>query len=120
MAAIDVPLIKKSYDLFALLYSLNPRIPKGARYTLWQRCEDISLKIIEQLIRSGHSESSVRLKILNEVSVSLDVLKLLIRLSYETKILDRKMYISAQQPLDEIGRMLGGWIKSLREGKKGE
>ena len=35
------------------------------------------------------------------------------RLSYETKSIDIKKYIELEKQLNEIGKMLGGWIRSL-------
>ena len=34
---------------------------------------------------------------------------------WETKSLDNKKYIAVSGPLDEIGRMLGGWNGKLTE-----
>ena len=46
--------------------------------------------------------------------IKIDVLRVLIRLAKEIKALDNKKYLISQECLDEIGRMLGGWIKSTK------
>jgi|GEM_PF-3414003 len=51
---------------------------------------------------------------LDNASVKLNLLRVLIRLSHDTKTLDGKKYTTIQQQIDEIGRMLGGWIKSVK------
>jgi hypothetical protein len=38
-----------------------------------------------------------------------------LNLLWETKNLDSKKYIALSEPLFEIGRMLGGWQKSLEK-----
>jgi len=38
-----------------------------------------------------------------------------IRLCKETRVLDNKKYILFEEDVDEIGRMLGGWIKSTKD-----
>jgi len=43
----------------------------------------------------------------------LDILKLLLRVSWETKALDNRHYLVISEPVDEIGRMLGGWQRHL-------
>jgi hypothetical protein len=48
------------------------------------------------------------------VNSSVDMLRVFIRLASDTKIIDKKLYISLQQQIDEIGRMLGGWLKTLK------
>lgn len=42
------------------------------------------------------------------------MLRIFIRLASDTKTIDKKLYLSLQEQIDEIGRMLGGWLKSLK------
>ncbi|MBI5221882.1 MAG: four helix bundle protein [Candidatus Magasanikbacteria bacterium] len=42
------------------------------------------------------------------------MLKIFIRLALEVKIIDDKKYLPLQERLAEIGRMLGGWMKTVR------
>lgn len=39
-----------------------------------------------------------------------DTLKLLLLMLWETKSLDNKKYLAISEKIDEIGRMLGGWL----------
>lgn len=48
------------------------------------------------------------------VSSSVDMLRIFIRLAADTKVIDKKLYLSLQEQIDEIGRMLGGWLKTLK------
>ena len=40
---LDIPIFYKIYDLYKLMHSYHPRIPKAERYTLWQKCENTAL-----------------------------------------------------------------------------
>ena len=51
--------------------------------------------------------------ILNKIDIKLKILRLFVRVSYNNEILSQSRYISAEEKLLEIGRMLGGWIKKL-------
>ena len=42
------------------------------------------------------------------------MLRVFLRLAHDTKTIDQKKHIALQAITDEIGRMLGGWLKSLR------
>ena len=44
----------------------------------------------------------------------LDLLKLLIRLCFEIRSIDQKAYITLEEQLQEVGKMLGGWLRSIR------
>ena len=114
MKQLEVPIVLKSYEVYQLLYLYQKHIPKSERYTLWQSCKNSCLKIIEKLIYTGYVEQSKRLNLLINTSVELDLLRTFLRLSTDIKILNQKKYIQLQSDTDEIGRMLGGWIKSLK------
>lgn len=43
----------------------------------------------------------------------LDTLKVLLHILWETKSLDTKKYGALSVPLDEVGKMLGGWNGQL-------
>ena len=39
----------------------------------------------------------------------------MIRLCFDVKAFDQKKYIHCEESLQEIGKMLGGWIKSTQK-----
>lgn len=111
----DLPIIHKTSALYQALNGLQQIVPKASRYTLWVRCENTTLEILEGLIRVSHLSQDKRLEPLIQVSVLVDTLRVLIRLSFEVKAISEKKYLFFQQMLEEIGKMLGGWIKSLKQ-----
>jgi len=110
----DVSIFAKAYDLYKLFYLYLPSFPKTQRYTLGVRCENVILTIIEEVIIASGSSKERKLTILKEISAKLDVLKVLFRLCHDIKALDNKKYLAIEEKLQEIGRMLGGWIRSLK------
>ncbi len=110
---LDIPIFHKVYDLYKLLHSYHNRIPKSQRYTLWQKCENTTLELLEALIETSHQKGEDRLRSLYNLSNKLDLLKVLIRLAKETRTIDAKQYLAIQENIQETGRMIGGWIKSV-------
>lgn len=45
----------------------------------------------------------------------IDTLKVLLMVLWETKSLDDKKYIALSLKIEEIGRMLGGWIGQIQK-----
>ncbi len=68
-------------------------------------------KILELFLKGNAARGYKRLTILNEASFELDMLKIFIRLAKDTHAMTDKQYIHLQGQLNEIGKMLGGWIK---------
>ncbi len=115
MEELDIPIFKKAYELTKKLYELRGTVPKHDRYALWQRCENLLLEVLEGILLASQLRKSQKLEPLEQVSVKLNVLRVFLRLAKDLKIMDLKKYGVLEEMIDEIGRMLGGWIKSTRE-----
>ena len=67
------------------------------------------------LFMAGSLSMVQKLPLLQKSSGKLDLLKFFIQLTWELKILDNKKYILLSEPLNDIGKMLGGWIKNTEK-----
>jgi uncharacterized membrane protein len=72
------------------------------------------LDIMKQcLSAAGSSEPIKKRMYLEKASADLDVLRLLLSLCKDCKGMSNQTYQQLDSKLSEIGRMLGGWLKSL-------
>ena len=115
MDDFDIPIFKKTYDLYKVFYSYRDGITKQDRHSIWQRCESIILDILEGILLASQTYKSEKVPILEKVSLKLNFLRVFLRLMKEVRVIDNKKYTALEGLVDEIGRMLGGWIKSSRE-----
>lgn len=109
----DIPILQKTYDLYKLFYQYSLNFPKKDRFGIGQRCENQIMDLIEALIKASKARRENKKILLYDISTQLDILKIFIRLMKELNILDIKKYIQIQEYIHEIGKMLGGWIKSM-------
>lgn len=115
MNELDIPIFKKSYDLYKDFYTIRLSVPKQDRYTLWQKCESLLIEVLEGILFASQQSKLEKLPTLEKTSVKLNFLRVCIRLMKDVKAIDVKKYVIIEANLDEIGRMLGGWIKSTKE-----
>jgi len=108
----DIPILQKTYDLYKLFYQYSVNFPKKDKFGIGKRCEDHILDLMESLIKASKARREHKAELLYEISIKLDTLKIFVRMLKELKILDLKKYIQIQELIHEIGKMLGGWIKS--------
>lgn len=108
----EAPLFQKIYDFYKLFYTYIDHFPKKSREVLGQKIEQIILEILELILKASYSREKIIS--LGNASLKLDFLKVLIRITYETKTIDQKKYLLMEKELQEMGRMLGGWIRSLK------
>lgn len=114
MEEFDIPIFKKICDMYKNFYSLRNSVPKQDRYTLWQKCETILLEILDSVLLASQMPKKEKLPVLEKASLQLNLFRIFVRLAKEVKALDNKRYSLLQENTDEVGRMLGGWIKSSR------
>ena len=114
MNDLDIPIFKKTYDLYKEFALIQTTVPKKARYTILQSCDKNLLEVIEGIVTASQLIKSAKLPVLEKTSVKLNMTRVFLRLMKDTRAIDGKHYLSFQASLDEIGRMLGGWIRSTK------
>src|SRR3989338_137334 len=115
MNDFDIPIFKKAYDLYKKFCEFRPLIQKQDRHTICQRCDEAILDVLENILLASQTLKAEKLPILEKASIKLNFLRVFIRLMKDTKALDNKKYVTLEADVDEICRMLGGWIKSTKE-----
>ena len=110
---LDIPIFIKLYDFYKNLCQSIETFPKTKRYGLGLKLDQISLELIELIIRASYLQREQKLPILEKSVVSADLLKILLRLAKDNKAIDNKKYLQLESNLQEIGRMIGGWKRSL-------
>lgn len=110
----DAPILKKTVDLYREFYDYLKIFPKKDQYMLSRRCEDNIILFMKLILKAVGLSKIDKLKILKEANNEFDVLKVLFRMARELKMLDNKKYLSLESKIQEIGRMLGGWMRFLQ------
>ena len=108
----DIPIFKKSYELYKTFYVYRATISKQDRYTIWQRGENLIIDILEGILLASQLPKEPKAPVLERTSAKLNLLRIFLRLAKDVKALDQKKYLVLEEMVDEIGRMLGGWLKA--------
>lgn len=114
MNKVESLIIYKEY-FYLILYTENilVKYPKIEKLSLVSNIKNNTYRGIELIIRSQKEyDKKIRLKLLNEIDVNLKMLKVLIRLSYKKKYINKRNYASWSKKITNIGNLLGGWINS--------
>lgn len=110
----EAPILTKTVDLYREYYEYAKRFPKKDQYLLGKRCEENILAFLEFTLMAAGMQRDQKLGVLEQANGKFEVFKVLVRVARELKIIDNKKYLSLEERAQEIGRMLGGWIRSLR------
>jgi hypothetical protein len=108
-----LPIINTNYVLYKLIFDLNNHLEKRYRYSLGQNLETGVLDMMSNLIMAKNAPKPLKATYLIKASSLLEISTLKLRLYLEMKIANETKIFQAQSLLAEIGRMLGGWLRSL-------
>lgn len=110
-----VPVILKLKDSYALWQQYLAIFPKANRFTIGSKIDEIFLNSIEYCFLASYANIQERPLLLDRGIARIDLLKLLLQLAWDIKALNSQQYTHISQSIYEVGRMLGGWKKSLIE-----
>jgi hypothetical protein len=112
MSMAGSPIFVKAYALLKWLLPQTERFPKSQRFLLAKRIEDAALAFHERILRAGRPDGSSRDLI--EADVELAKLRVYLRLAGDLRLISVGQYEHGARMVDEIGRLLGGWLKQSK------
>ena len=104
-----LPVLQRVKSLYILWYDYYQTIPKIHRHSLGQRIDTLFVETIEAISIASFLSKEEKQPWVRLAVRKVDTIKILMMVLWETKSLDNKKYIALSTPLEEIGRMLGGW-----------
>ncbi|MEK7596089.1 MAG: diversity-generating retroelement protein Avd [Patescibacteria group bacterium] len=110
-----LPIYKKAYDLALFIHRFAVVLPREHRYTFGAKLKESGLCLLLLIIRANSRRE--KSTILEDTSEELEKLKILIRLGRDLEIIGMKKYEECARLFEEIGKQLGGWIKSQSRNK---
>lgn len=108
------PIFVKTADFLLWLMQHTEKYPKSERFRLARRIEDAAFNFFELLVKATRTSRQKRLVLL-QADLELEKLRLYIRIAMKRKLATPNQYHYAAGALLEIGRLLGGWLKTVPE-----
>src|SRR4051794_17889640 len=105
----ELIVLTKTYDLVLWSALHTSRFPRSHRFVLGERIERNLYDLLESLIQARYTREHRGL--LMQANLTLEVLRIQMRLAKDLQCLKTTSYGFAARALDEIGRLVGGWLK---------
>ena len=105
------PIFTRTYDLLQWLLQATENFPRSQRFVLARRIQDTAFDLQEALLAAGLQTGDARAESLQEADLALAKLRFFLRLSVDMKWLSVGQYEHVSRMTDEVGRLLGGWLK---------
>ncbi len=107
------PVVEKHYQLILWMLPKLAKYPRDQRFLLADRVERCLLDILNMLLRAAYSRE--KKEYLTEANFKLEETHYLLRISRDMKYISLKEHHFASISLLEIGKMVGGWLKTGKE-----
>lgn len=92
---------------------ITNHLEKRWRFSLGQGLENSIMSLLQELIMAKNAPKPLKASYLIKASSHLEISTLKLRLFLEFELANETKIFQTQNKLAEIGRMLGGWLKSL-------
>lgn len=109
----QLPIIVHLVKVYAWWHSYLPHIPKTARYNLVGKIDGLFTQTIEAIFIASRLPKEQKIPHLELAIKKLNLLTFFLQLAWEVRALDNKKYATLSEKLNEVGKMLGGWRKSI-------
>jgi hypothetical protein len=110
----DLAIILLSENLCHLILDLSSKFPVFLRHSLVSRIDQTILDLIMHLNSARFEDDQNRLNSLKNADTSLNFLRLLLRISFTRKLISVGALENVTLKINEIGKMLHGWIKATQ------
>lgn len=107
------PIYVQMMDLTHYLMDRCQQFPRTSRPVLGERIQQLSLDVLEAVSEALRFPVG-REQALNRADRGLLALRLMVRVAGERGLLKQRQVDFVAERLDELGRMIGGWLKQQR------
>jgi len=104
-----LPVLEKLKLSYLLWHEYILTFPKSSRYTLGGTVDKYLLQTIEGILVASFLQKQDKEPYIKKAIISLDTVKFLLLIAWESKYLETKKYIAISLHLETAGKMLGGW-----------
>jgi len=109
-----LPIYVKTYEFIKYIYRIIQQFRKEYKHTLGAEIQQIAWQILDEVIKTNSLPDSQKEDSIQEISYLFDKFKIRFRFAYEIGLMTNRKFGVAQQQIEEIGKMIGGWQKWAR------
>jgi four helix bundle protein len=107
----ESPIFTRTYDLLRWLIPATVKFPRQQRFVLAGALQQSALAFQEQIVRAAYSRQPRAL--LEEADATLALLRTQLRLCHDLELLSKGQFRHVAGMVNEIGKLLGGWLKTV-------
>lgn len=104
----------RTHELYGQISRLTENLPALKRQTIGRRVEDKTLELLEILIMAKNAPRAMKAAYLIKAVAVAEIVQFHIRTLIQQKLANGTTLHQLAAKNEEIGRMVGGWLKSVQ------
>lgn len=109
----ELVVITKAFDLAREMTTRTRKLPRDLKFVLGDRMLTTTYDVLDTLIEAKYSRA--KRELLQHANLLLERLRFQVRLCVEEKLISVRQYEYIAGMIHEVGLMVGGWVKSVRQ-----
>ncbi len=114
MAYQEMPIFTRTFDFLTWLLPVTNNFPRAQRNSATKRLLDAAFDLREKLEEANARKGAARVERLERADEALSKVRLYLRLAVKWNWLSGGQYHHVAEMVAEIGRLLGGWMKTTK------
>ena len=106
--------VQACHELIGWLIPQLDKFPRQRRFTLGERLEQALLDVLELLLEAAYTRAKE--PALQRANLRLELARHLWRLAHEMEVVSTRRYAHGAQLMDDLGKQVGGWLRSRHKG----
>jgi hypothetical protein len=104
--------VQACHELMRWFIPQLDKFPRLRRFTLGERLEQVLLDVLELLLEAAYTRA--KQPALQRANLRLETARHLWRLAHELEVISTKRYAHGAGLMDNLGKQVGGWLRSRR------
>ncbi|HNU96978.1 MAG TPA: diversity-generating retroelement protein Avd [Candidatus Portnoybacteria bacterium] len=105
-----LPIYTKTYDFIKLVYQITRQFKREYKYSLGVELEQIAWQMLDEIIKTNYLSDYLKKDGIKTISALFDRFKIRFRFAFEIDLISDKKFAIVQKNIEEIGKMIGGWL----------
>lgn len=114
----ELTLIPKTENYIKYMLNVIVKLPRTEKFSIGNEYKNMMYKMLEEVMMLGKVVIEEKMNYINKIDARINVQRVFLRIMQDNKWIDEKKFLYSMSLLDELGRIVGGLLKTYAQNIK--
>lgn len=114
----ELTLIPKAENYIKYMLNVIVKLPRTEKFSIGNEYKNMMYKMLEEVMMLGKVVIEEKMNYINKIDARINVQRVFLRIMQDNKWIDEKKFLYSMSLLDELGRIVGGLLKTYAQNIK--